>query len=78
MQAIVEIYARVLGLLYVLAVPIVLLGVPAFAIGAFVYVLAGPELRSRMVGWAAGVQYGVTKTLGLARALQGRPPGGAG
>ena len=77
MQLIVGIYVRALGLLYIIVIPLVVVAVPAFVIGALVYVLAGPELRDRMVGWAPGVQHGVKKTLGLARALQNRSFGGA-
>ena len=54
MQFIVDIYWRALGLLYIIAIPLVLVAVPAFVIAAFVYVLAAPELRMRMVGWAPG------------------------
>ena len=77
MQFIVDIYWRALGLLYIIVIPLVLVAVPAFVIGAFAYVLVGPELRARMGGWAPGVQHGVRMTLGLARALQSRSPGGA-
>ena len=75
MRFITDFYVQVLGLLYLILIPLVLVAVPAFLIGALVYVLAGPDLRSRMVGWAPGVQHGVSKILGLARALQSRSPG---
>lgn len=74
MPIIIDNYVRILGLLFAFAVPIVLLAVPALVIGAVAYVLAGPETRLRMLGWAPGFDHGVRTTLGLVRELQDPPP----
>ncbi len=75
MEFLFDVYWQALGLLYIIVTFLVPLALMAFLIGAVVYVLAGPELRSRMIGWAPGVKYGVKETLGLARALRDRSPG---
>ncbi len=75
MEFLFDIYWRALGLLYIIVTFLVPLALLAFLVGAVVYVLAGPELRSRMIGWAPGVKHGVKETLGLARALRDRSPG---
>ena len=75
MPFIADLFSLIVVLLYLVAVPLVLLAVPVVIIGGFVYLVAGPEFRMQMLGWAPGVQHGVKKTLGLARELRDRSPG---
>lgn len=77
MPVVTDVFAGLVVLLTLIAFPLVLLAVPALIVGGFVYLIAGPQFRLKMVGWAPGVQHGVKKTLALAQALQGRSPGQA-
>ena len=72
-----DIYAGALILLYLFVTFLVPLALLALLTGAAAYVLAGPEFRLKMVGWAPGVEDGVRRTVRLARALRGRSPGAA-
>lgn len=72
MEFLFDIYVRLLGVLYTLVSLLVPLALVAFLVGAVVYVLAGPETRARMAGWAPGFRHGFSTTLGLARGLRDR------
>lgn len=77
MSFITDLFSLILVLLVLIAFPLAVLAVLGLIIGAFIYLIAGPEFRMKMVGWAPGVEHGVKKTLGLAQALQDRSLGHA-
>ncbi len=69
-------FLRIFAVLIVLvAGPLVLLTVTVVIIGGFVYLVAGPEFRVQMLGWAPGVQHGVKKSLEQAQAFRDRSDG---
>lgn len=70
-----DLLARMAVALYLVAIPLMLLAGPAMILFAITYLLAGPEFRIRMVGWAPGFRHGVRQTALLAKALQGRSAG---
>ena len=77
MQLITDLFALIVILLYLIVAILVPLATVVLIVGAFTYLLAGPEFRMKMVGWAPGLAHGVRKTVGLAQALQERSAGEA-
>lgn len=70
-----DLYPRMATALSLIAVPLILLAVPAAVLFGLTYLLAGPEFRMRMVGWAPGVRHGVRRTLLLAEQFKRRSAG---